>query len=67
MVLTNWRDSPCGVDDIAGQALLSCRALNTIIDINPRACELILPAVPTLCSRLANLDDIDVAEQCAKW
>jgi len=49
------------------KVLLSCRALNTIIDINPRACDLILPAVATLCERLLKPDDIDVTEQCMKW
>lgn len=49
------------------QVLLACRGLNTAIDINPRACDLILPVVPTLCEKLADMHDIDIAEQCVKW
>ncbi|CAM9135577.1 unnamed protein product [Chrysoparadoxa australica] len=48
--------------------LLSVRALNTIIDIAPRAADAIQAegALPMLCGHLLNITDIDVAEQCIK-
>lgn len=49
--------------------LLACRALNTVLDISPNVAKgrLILEVVPKLCQKLLNIDDIDVAEACAKW
>jgi hypothetical protein len=49
------------------QVLLICRALNTIIDIHPRAGRSHARAIPSMCERLVNMQDIDVAEQCMKW
>lgn len=49
--------------------LLACRALNTIIDIDPRTVSFIADsgAVPVLCAQLRVMTDADVAEQCLKW
>ena len=50
-------------------AVLAVRALNTIIDLEPRVTSSIAsgPTLRILCERLVDLTDMDVAEQCIKW
>lgn len=48
--------------------LLTCRAINNIIDIDPHSCGALVDGgvLPNLADKLLNLVDIDVAEQCLK-
>jgi len=49
-------------------SILAVRALNTIIDLEPRVTGSISPEVlEFLCHKLTDLTDMDMAEQCIKW
>lgn len=51
-------------------AVLACRALNNLIDLEPGITSNIAGdgvALPVLCQKLVHLTDMDVAEQCIKW
>lgn len=52
-------------------AVLAARALNTIIDLEPRVTASLATnssgTLRVLCRRLMDLTDMDIAEQCINW
>merc|ERR1719343_1155787 len=64
-VLVSLLESPGQSEESAGQImLLCCRCLHNLVDILPPTARIIIAAggLPVLCSKLLNVEFIDVAE-----